>query len=85
MLVWEVMTKCTFPQSFGKSIVSLRLSGSFHCGCGEWEDAAMATKRRWLNSHQLTCGETLFLSLLGAPPGHIEFVSRVIREAFGLT
>lgn len=65
MLVWEVMTKCTFPQSFGKSIVSLWVSDSFQCRCGEWEDVAMSTKRSLLNSHQLTCGETLFLSLLG--------------------
>lgn len=65
MLVWEVMTKCTFPQSFGKSIVSLWVSGSFQWRRGEWEDVAMSTQRSLLNSHQLTCGETLFLSLLG--------------------
>lgn len=32
MLVWEVMTKFTFPQSFGKSIVSLWVSDLFQCG-----------------------------------------------------
>lgn len=86
MLVWEVMTKFTFPQSFGKSIVSRSLCDPFQRRCREWEDVMVPTNRTSLNSHQLTGEETLLsLLLLFASSGHIEFVSRAIGEAFGLT
>lgn len=66
MLVWEVMTKFTFPQSFGKSIVSLEVSDPF-----QWEDMVMSTNWSSLNSLQLTREETLLLSL----PGLLQAIS----------